>query len=78
MNRIYVVTNHKTGEVARYVRAKTLSSAIRAHAEELFDARAATTDEIFIAAKAGGFKVLDALAKEDENEKEKPKVSAVA
>jgi hypothetical protein len=76
--RIYVVTNKETGKVARYVRSKTLSSAIRAHAEELFAARAATTDEMFVAAKAGALKVLDATGKEDENEKEKPKVAAVA
>lgn len=60
--RIYVVIAKDNGKVARYVRAKNLNAAVRAHAEELFDAKAATTEEIFQAAKAGGFKVLDALA----------------
>ena len=75
--RIYVVKAKDSGKVVRYVRAKTLAGAIRARAEELFEAHAATTEDVFQAAKAGGFKVLDAL-KEDDGEKEKPKVSAAA
>ena len=65
--RIYVVRARESGKIARYVRAKTLLAAIRAHAEELFEAKAASTEDVFQAAKSGGFKVLDAL-KEDEPE----------
>jgi hypothetical protein len=64
VSRIYVVTNKETGKVARYVRAKTLNAAVRAHAEELFEANAATTEDVFQAAKSGGFKVLDAIKEE--------------
>jgi hypothetical protein len=64
MSRIYTVTNKKSGEVARYVRANTLAGAIRAHAEELFDAAATSTDEIYLAAKAKAFTVLDAVKPE--------------
>ena len=64
MSRIYTVTDRKTGKVARYVRASTLASAIRAHAEELYAAAPATTEEIFQVAKAGKLSVLDALAED--------------
>jgi hypothetical protein len=64
MSRIYTVTNKKTGKVERYVRANTLNAAIRAHAHELYDAIAATTEDVFQAMQAGDFHVLDAVAPE--------------
>lgn len=64
MSRIYTVTNKKTGKVERYVRANTLNSAVRAHAQELFAATQSSTDELFQATKAGSFFVLDAVESE--------------
>ncbi len=61
--RIYVVT-HRTKKVIRFVRAHTLGGAIRAAADEHFDARAATADDIFEAAQAGTLDVLDATKPE--------------
>lgn len=61
MSRIYVIRGRKSGSFERYVRAHTLNGAIRAHAAEVFEAKAATTDELFVAAQAGTFHVLDAL-----------------
>jgi len=63
MSRIYVVT-HKSGDIARYVRASTLNGAVRAVAAELFVARAASTEDIFQASKAGEFDVLDAIGED--------------
>lgn len=62
MSRIYVVTTKASG-VERYVRANTLNGAIRAIANEDFTALAATTDQLFLAFKAG-FEVLDAIEPE--------------
>ena len=61
MSRIYAVSDKKSGKVVRYVRAKTLNGAVRAAAAELYDAKATTTDDIYLAAKAGSFTVLDAV-----------------
>jgi hypothetical protein len=63
MSRIYLVTDGKSGKVLRHVRANTLSGAIRAHAEELFEARTATAEDIVAAASAGNLDVLDATVK---------------
>lgn len=68
MSRIYLVTDGKSGKVLRHVRANTLSGAIRAHAEELFEARTATAEDIVAAASAGTLDVLGATAKEPESE----------
>jgi hypothetical protein len=62
MSRLYTVTD-KQGKVVRYVRAHTLNAAVRAVAEELFSAKASTTDEIYLAMTKGAA-VLDALAPE--------------
>lgn len=59
--RIYIVIDRATGHVARYVRAKTLNSALRSVAEELFIAEHATTETIFQAMKTPGFDVLDSV-----------------
>jgi tellurite resistance protein len=64
--RIYVVTNKANGEVARYVRANSLNGAVRAHAREMFEAKAASTEQMFQAAKSGSLKVLDALKEDDD------------
>lgn len=61
MSRIYVVRGRKSGELVRYVRARTLNGAVRALAGEKFEASAATTEEIFQAMKKDAFDVLDAL-----------------
>jgi len=60
--RIYVVSA-KGGDVVRYVRASTVNAAIRAHYAEVYEARPASTEEIFQVAKAGALKVLDAIEK---------------
>jgi hypothetical protein len=59
--RIYIVTNRNSGKVSRYVRAKTLNSAMRAVAAEIFQGEPASTETIFQAMKAPGFDVLDAV-----------------
>lgn len=64
MSRIYAVTNKKTGELVRYVRANTLNAAVRAHAAEVFEALQASTEDIYQATKAAKFDVLDAVAPE--------------
>ena len=61
MSRIYVVTDRALGTVARYVRASTLNSAIRAVANELYIAKAASTEELYQAYKTPGLEVLDAV-----------------
>ena len=60
MARIYVVTHRET-DVDRFVRANTLNAAIRAVADETFTAKAASTEDMFLAFKQG-FEVLDAVA----------------
>ena len=62
--RIYVVIDRATGKVARYVRARTLSGALRAVAEELFTAEHASTETIFQAMNKPGFDVLNAIEPE--------------
>jgi hypothetical protein len=64
VSRIYTVTNKKTGEIVRYVRANTLNAAIRAHAFELFEATASSTEDVFQAVQAKAFDVLDAVSPE--------------
>jgi hypothetical protein len=60
--RIYVVLNRNTGKIARYVRAKTLTSALRAVAEEIFTAEHASTETMFQAMTAPtGLDVLNAI-----------------
>ena len=61
MSKIYIVRRKSDGEVLRYVRAKTLVGAVRAHAEELFEAKPATTEEVYQATRAGTLKVLNAV-----------------
>jgi len=58
------VTHRDTKRVIRYVRGHTLNGAVRAVAEEHFEARAATTDEIYVAMQAKAFDVLDATKPE--------------
>lgn len=60
MSRIYVVRTNADGSVARYVRAGNLNAAVRAVADEMFAAKPATTDEVYIASKLGTLDVLDA------------------
>jgi hypothetical protein len=62
--RIYRVTNKHSGDVQRYVRANTLNAAVRAYADELFEAAPVTTDEMFKAMSTDGFDVLDAVSPE--------------
>ena len=61
MSRLYIITDKTTKKVARYVRANTLNGAVRALAEELYSAEAASTDQMFAAMKAGNMDVLDAV-----------------
>jgi hypothetical protein len=63
-SRIYTIRNKATGKLTRYVRANTLAGAIRAVAEEHFSATPSSTDDIFLASKAGAFDVLDAVRPE--------------
>jgi hypothetical protein len=63
MSRIYIVTN-KENDVDQYVRANTLNGAMRAVANQTYIARTATTDEMFLAFKAG-LVVLDAVKDEE-------------
>jgi hypothetical protein len=64
VSRIYTVTNKKTGEVVRYVRANTLNAAVRAHAYELFEAAQSSTEDIYQATLKKAFDVLDAASPE--------------
>jgi hypothetical protein len=64
MSRIYTVTNKKSGEIQRYVRANSLNAAIRAHAHEMFEAVASSTDDVYQAVQAKAFDVLDAVSPE--------------
>ena len=59
MSRIYLVRDG-SGQIVRYVRAKTRAGAIAAHASGLFGARPATAEEIFTASKSGELQLLDA------------------
>jgi hypothetical protein len=61
MSRIYTVRNKNSGALVRYVRAHNLNSAVRAVADEQFTAKASTTEELYQAAIAEKFEVLDAL-----------------
>jgi hypothetical protein len=60
MSRIYMVTD-KAGHALRYVRANTLNGAVRAYALEIFEARPATAEHMWLE-KVGPNEVLDALA----------------
>ena len=64
MSRIYVITSKATGGHVRYVRSNSLNGAVRALANEIFEARAATTEDVFQASKDKSFDVLDALVGE--------------
>jgi hypothetical protein len=61
VSRIYIVTHAKNESLIRFVRAKTLNGAVRALASELFEAKAASAEDIVKASKDGSFDVLDAL-----------------
>jgi hypothetical protein len=58
-SRIYIVTDRALKTDVRWVRAGSLNAAVRAVAKELFDARPASTDEVY-RAMARGCQVLDA------------------
>jgi len=60
MSRIYKITNRTSGDVQRYVRANTLNAAVRAYAEEIFEAAPITHDDMWQAMKEG-FDALDAI-----------------
>jgi hypothetical protein len=60
MSRIYTVRT-KDGRIVRYVRANTLNAAVRAVAEEMYAAKASTTDEVY-QAMLKNVDVLDAIA----------------
>lgn len=62
MSRIYTVATKK-GVIVRYVRANTLNAAIRAVSDELYTAKASTTDEVY-QAMLDHADVLDAVAPE--------------
>lgn len=65
MSRIYTVRRRDAaGHLVRYVRANTLNAAVRAVAVELFEAKAATTEEIYQATVDKTFDVLDAVQPE--------------
>jgi hypothetical protein len=66
MSRIYVVT-HTESKDQQFVRANTLTGAIRAVANQTFSAKAATTEEMYQAFKLG-LTVIDAVKEEPENE----------
>lgn len=61
------MTNKKTGQIQRYVRANSLNAAVRAAAHELFEAAASSTDDVYQAVQAKAFDVLDAVAPEGES-----------
>lgn len=61
MSRIYLVSVKDTTRPVRYVRANTLSGAIRAFANEIYEARPATSEDMWQASKGGDLAVLDAL-----------------
>jgi hypothetical protein len=65
MSRIYLVTDKGNGRTVRYVRALSLNGAVRALAAELFDAKAASSDEVYQAMKSGA-EVLDAVKAAEE------------
>lgn len=60
-SRIYVVRRRESGGLVRYVHANTLNGAVRAIANDLFDTKVASTEDIFQASKDGSFDVLDAI-----------------
>jgi division protein CdvB (Snf7/Vps24/ESCRT-III family) len=62
VSRIYTVCT-KVGYIVRYVRANTLNAAMRAVAEEMYVAKASTTDEVYQAMLKNA-DVLDAVAPE--------------
>jgi division protein CdvB (Snf7/Vps24/ESCRT-III family) len=62
VSRIYTV-RAKAGHIVRYVRANTLNAAVRAVAEEMYVAKASTTDEVYQAMLKNA-DVLDAVAPE--------------
>jgi hypothetical protein len=64
MSRIYVVTDRET-QVERYVRAKSLNGAIRAVAAEKYTGKSASTEQMFLAFKAG-LEVLDAVDSDEQ------------
>lgn len=63
MPRIYIVTGRG---ITRYVRAHTLNGAIRAVAQEHFEAANATADDMVKAAMAGKLDVLDTTRKPEQ------------
>jgi hypothetical protein len=65
MTRLYVVTDVATGAVIRYVRAASLNSAVRAVANERFDAAVMSADAVYTALRAGA-DVLDVTVGQDE------------
>jgi hypothetical protein len=65
MTRLYVVTDVATGAVIRYVRAASLNSAVRAVANERFDAAVMSADAVYTALRAGS-NVLDVTVGQDE------------
>jgi hypothetical protein len=72
MSRIYVVRK-RDGSLVRFVRANTLNGAVRALADEVFEAKAATTEDIYQATVTKRFDVLDALEESDaKNDKDDP------
>ena len=64
-SRIYVVSSRATDEVV-YVRAKTLSAAIRSVADARFEARAASTEDVYLAMREGCV-VMDAMEPDGES-----------
>ena len=67
MSRIYVIENRETKGHMRYVRASTMNGAVRAYADEIFEVRAASTEDLWQASKDKSFDVLNALAEGDKS-----------
>jgi hypothetical protein len=66
MSRIYVVTHAHTAAPVRFVRATSKNAAVRAVAEDLFEVKLASADDIVSASQSGTLGILDALAQADD------------
>ena len=66
MSRIYVVTHAHTAAPVRFVRATSKNAAVRAVAEDLFEVKLASADDIVSASQSGTLDILDALVQADD------------
>jgi hypothetical protein len=66
MSRIYVVAHARTAAPVRFVRATSKNAAVRAVAEDLFEVKLASADDIVSASQSGTLDILDALVQADD------------